>query len=60
MQNVKVKSVKTHKYNGIERKKGATYTASLSDPEVRNSLALGRVELVQSKEYKTRMMKAEK
>lgn len=60
MQNVKLKSVKTHKYNGIERKKGATYSANLSDPEARNSLALGRAELVKSKEYKTRDMKAEK
>lgn len=60
MQNAKLKVKKSHKYDGIERKKGATYTASLSDPEVRNSLALGRVELAQSKEYKTRMMKAEK
>lgn len=64
MKKVKLKSLKTHDYEGEEKKKGVTYTADLS--KSRFNLALGRAKLVKQdkkeskKGYKTRDMKAEK
>lgn len=64
MKKVKLKAIKTHDYEGEQKKKGVTYTADLN--KSRFNLALGRAKLVKSKketlkkDYNTRDMKAEK